>query len=787
MNGLVSGRAGRALIIDGDALQSFDIDDTSRLIPRSQTDLQFLLGEARDLRILEDTSIEAVTEELQADYNFTLALDLTLISLDAELENDIREEALEGLEELLANAATVERLENVLYSSPLPEDADLAGALQLSEPAVSGLASQFLRRLEEHQSSIAQVDQAWNTIPSKNFNNDEAREVFRRVAVTEGLFRTLATTDSSASLSTFLLKAGLNQSILKLPNYRQVIQAWVTPFRHLREAPRILEEEEDVSKKHERLGKRGKIDRKAVLQEAIKRKSAIVGAMRRRDLERVYNLVDELIAYHQSYSESQHTAKSLCDLAMEAKALDITSLQLALTERSLNIAPGDGWSWTQHADALLQLNRLDEALQASDQAIAFGGGVVAKNTRAEILKAKRQFDDALAGFDEVISEDPENSFAKTGRAEVLKAQGRFDAALTAYSEVIRLHPENGVVRTGRAEVLKAQGQFDAALAAFDEVIDLHPKDVVAKNGRAEVLKAQGQFAAALSAYDEVIALHPEDVVAKAGRAEVLKAQGNFAAALSAYEEAIRLHPESVVVKRGRAEVLKTQGQFAAALSAYEEVIRLHPQDVVAKNGRAEVLKAQGQLTAALAAYDELLREHPQNSFASNGRSCVLVDLHRYQEAIDALPNTVPITVDDWIVFHIRGMILLRMGDTREAIKIFSQGLEKSPFASTKQHFRGALGLSWLRGREFKKAAETLEAVTSPELQPSANVIRIHVFGAQGERRRALDAYENLATTPYLLNDELTQELHHQYVLGGEPRKDDEWVFDREVRIFLRAA
>jgi tetratricopeptide (TPR) repeat protein len=719
MNAIVSGRSGRALIIEGEELKSVDIDEPFTFVSRKRSDLPYLFGDAADLRLLENTTTESVISLLTDDSNFTLALDLTLISLDGEVENDIRREALEGIEELFADSSIMERVEHVMYSHLIPDDGNLDGALDIC-PSELKVVSEFLLRLNERQPSIARVDEAWAAIPTKTFEGSENRNLFRRTAVKEGLFHALATLDSPASLSTFLLKAGLNDSIRQLPNHRQVIGAWVTPFRQSREIPRIVEEDDDALLAPDRFDRR-RIDVRVVLQETNWRKSQVIGAMHRRDLVRVRGLVNELISYQQSYSQSQHAAMSLCDLAMEAKVMGMSSLQLELTERSINIAPGDGWSWTQHADALLQMRRLDEALKASDQAIAFGGGVVAKAGRAEILKAKGHLDDALIVFEQAIKEAPENS----------------------------------VIKNGRAEVLKAQGHYDDALAAFGEVISRDFENVIAKTGRAEVLKAQGRFEAALTAYEDVAIQHPENIFGKAGRAEVLKTMGHFQAALTAYERVIIEHPESIVAKNGRADVLKAQGRFAAALSAYEEVIS----------------------------------ESPENSFARNGRSCALLGLRRYREALESVAVDRPIIVDDWIAYHIRGMILLRMGETSDAIRIFSEGVTSSPFPSTKEYFRGALGLSWLRGREFRKAAEALEEVTSPILQPSANVIRIHAFGAQGERgrARAVEAYENLANTPYLLNDELTQELHHQYVLGQKARRDDEWIFDREVRIFLRVA
>src|SRR6185503_4558589 len=464
MNALVSGRSGRVLILDGESLRSFDLDDPGNVVPRHPSDLPYLFGEAKDLRILENTTIEFAAQELERERNFTWALDLTLISLDLELEDDIRKEALEGLEELFTDGRVIERVENVLYAEPLPEDADLIKAKELCGVGLNVVRG-FLDRLEIHQPAIASAVQAWEVIPVNKFPSFENKKYFRHVAVKEGLCRALATLDSPASVSTFLLKGGLNPAIQQLPNYRQILQEWTKPFRPSRETPQVVVEDDEETISEHRFGKRGRVDWRAVLREAVKKKSVIIEAMHHRDLARVEYLVDELVAYQQDNSESQHTAKSLCDLAMEAKALGMDSLQLALTERAISVAPGDNWSWAQHGDALLNMGRLDEALKAYEQAGVFGVGLIAKKGQAEVLKAQGKFADALAALDEVIRQHPDDVVTKNGRAEVLKAQGKFADALAAFDEVIRQHPDDVVTKTGRAEVLKAQGKFADALAA----------------------------------------------------------------------------------------------------------------------------------------------------------------------------------------------------------------------------------------------------------------------------------------------------------------------------------
>ena len=757
MNAVISGTAGKALLIEGESLTSFDVDDPSERAVRRQSDLPYLFGEGRDLRLIKDADLDSIIKELKTETDFTLALDLTLLSLDYELEGEIRKEAIQDLDGLLDDNELTKRLEGIMYARPLPDEADLDGALEHCDEFRSAKTFAFFDTLGQRQHLINKVSAAWDVIPTKFFSDYEHKSNFQNIAVRAGLFRSLVLIlEGSGTISEFLVGSGLNPSIQQLRNYRQILPVWCAPFRTssetLQVGPEDQESETEVTPRR-RHGRRIGLNRRAVLREVNKKKGMISAAIQRRELGRVQELVDDLVSFQRSSGETEHLAKSLCDLAMEAKELGMFSLQLQLTERSIGEVPDDAWSWAQYGDALLRLRRFAEALTAFEQSETFGEGPVAKTGRAEVLKAQGRLDDALVGFDEVIRQHPEQVVAKAGRAEVLKAQGRLDDALAAYDEVIRQHPEQVVAKAGRAEVLKAQGRLDDALAAFDEVIRQHPEQVVAKAGRAEVLKAQGRLDDALAAFDEVI----------------------------------RQHPENAVAKTGRAEVLKAQGRLDDALVGFDEVIRQHPENAVAKAGRAEVLKAQGRLDDALAAFEEVIIGHPENRVARTGRLSMFALTGRYDDALSTLTMVEPSSLDDWVDYHILGMIRLRTGRMAEAIRIFDNGVRRNPWPSSKDYFSRALALAWLRGHEFKKAGQALEEVKAPQLQPAANVLRIHAFGGQGNVERAMSAYESLSSVPQLRSDELTQELHHQFILRQPPRRNDEWLIDHEARLLILAA
>jgi len=323
----------------------------------------------------------------------------------------------------------------------------------------------------------------------------------------------------------------------------------------------------------------------------------------------------------------------------------------------------------------------------------------------------------------------------------------------------------------------------------------HPENVVAKTGYAEILKAKGEFDRSLQVYQQIMIEHPENVVARNGYAEILKAKGQLNEAVEIYQQIMDEHPEDVVAKTGYAEILKAKGQLNEALKVYQQTMIEHPEDVVARTGYAEILKAKGQLNEALKVYQQIMDEHPENAFAKTGLCSVLFALGRFGEVLGKLETEDLITKQNWVGYHIRGMALLRIGRINEAIHIFEHGEESDPIPASKEYFRTALAVALLTQREFKKANDLLEKVTSPLLQPKTNILRLHVYGELKEFEKAevaLTNYEvatanNVITGPWLNNErQLVTELKHRYISRLSPTKSNEWVFEREVELLALA-
>ena len=259
-------------------------------------------------------------------------------------------------------------------------------------------------------------------------------------------------------------------------------------------------------------------------------------------------------------------------------------------------------------------------------------------------------------------------------------------------------------------------------------------------------------------------------------------------ALEAYDEIIVECPWDIVARGGRADTLKLLGRPEEALREYDEIIADHPWNIVARGGRADTLKLLGRPEEALREYDEIIADHPWETYSRNGRSCVLVELQRYKEAMEHLPNgDTLVTLQDWIGYHIRGMILLRLGNVHDAIRIFERDVAEAPIPSSKEYFRTALAVALLRRQKYEDASRLLQVIKTPMLQPQTDVLRLHSFGAMNQTEEANAAFQNLTPKPWSISDELIDELHRRYILKEELRRSDDWVFEQEVGTLLLIA
>ena len=260
----------------------------------------------------------------------------------------------------------------------------------------------------------------------------------------------------------------------------------------------------------------------------------------------------------------------------------------------------------------------------------------------------------------------------------------------------------------------------------------------------------------------------------------------FTEATAAFQNAIDFgtRETNAVALNGRAEVLKAQGDLPAALAAFDAVIASHPEDVVAKCGRAEVLKVQGDLPAALAAFDAVIASHPEDVVAKNGRISVLVVMERLDEALAELAPCSPKSRDDWISFHIRGMISLYQRDLAEAESIFGRGAGECPFADSRSYFETALAVVRLQQGRLLEARDIAERKSEGRWFGPMTALLVHINGRMENFAAVNKLFEALPEPPNMYVGEAFAELERRYVKRQPAAFSEDWLIKRELNYLL---
>jgi tetratricopeptide (TPR) repeat protein len=738
MRALISGQAGMAVLLEEEPLYAVAFDAPDEVIPcRVWSDVRVLFAGAEDVTEMDTATHESAIEALDLAWAKDRAMQLTLVLLDSKANEDTRKDAAECVTELFEFAGVEEFVANRLFASPMPKDqSDLSGAIELAGEIGETSLQALLLAIRNAQPRIIRLRKLWNDLPSGLFQDGKSDAVDAKVEklrvesvlILIGVFRRLA---QASPTETMPIVRWCTSATSEHRISRRIITEWLRELtatgRVATEDRFISDEREDEDKARIPRGRQGTKDRR---QRQAHEKGFAENLLERalREVEGIVTLWDE--------GQEEQAEDYLQELI--ARQLETDSIDPAV--KSLcNLAI----KAKERGRFQLQLRLTEWAYELAPRE------ALAMSQRADALLCLGQFEKALAGYDQAVrlfSSDPVN---RTGRAETLRQLGRFEDALTEYDTAVLLFPSNPLVRCGRAETLRQMRRLEEALVGYDEALQLFSFDSVVHNGRAETLRQMGRLEEALAGYND----------------------------------AVRLFPSYPATRNGRAETLKQMGRLEEALAGYDDAVRLFPSYPATRNGRAETLKRMGRLEEALAGYDEAIRLFPYDAVSRNGRANVLMELGRYLEALAMLPETGMCEQNDWVGYHIRGMVYLRQGQTDEAVSVFEKGLSECPFFSQRMFFAKALAVARIRQRKWREAEDTLAGRTDE----AAQVLRIHIQGELKNYSEVVTKYQSLSETRQTTIAKLRDTLVSRY-LNANARKQppsNEWlesVFRQECEL-----
>jgi tetratricopeptide (TPR) repeat protein len=178
----------------------------------------------------------------------------------------------------------------------------------------------------------------------------------------------------------------------------------------------------------------------------------------------------------------------------------------------------------------------------------------------------KQYDKALADFDEAIRLLDFYSDAYWGRAKAYAAKGDHARAAADEAKAISLQPApaGAIIRHAQGVTEMRRKRYDRAIDEFDRALKIDPHHIKSLSDRGETHLGLGQLDRALSDFDRVVALAPTDAVAHNDKAWTLLRLGRLSEALESANRSISL-------KRG-AHNVDTLARIEAAMGRHDEAL-----------------------------------------------------------------------------------------------------------------------------------------------------------------------------------------------------------------------
>lgn len=309
---------------------------------------------------------------------------------------------------------------------------------------------------------------------------------------------------------------------------------------------------------------------------------------------------------------------------------------------------------------------------------------------------------------------------RIARARLLAKTDQADAAIALLEAAIQSAPTHagaGAARLALADILLDQARPAAALEAYQGYLEAFTDpdgQARARFGRAWALWHLKRYAESASAFESAAAQQTnatlrEQAMIKA--ADAYFANNQFRLAESSYRRVLSEFPASALAPQVLLQIAESQArgrEFAGAEQTLEEVRRRFPSDPLAVRATfrlAGLREEQGRWSDAVALYDQILAAYADAS--ARGEALVRSGLARYhggdfQGALDRFERVLreqPESPYAEQAFHLRARALHLLGQTRRAVQVAQQFLERYPSSSAVPEVQ-----LWLAEQQFNAGA-----------------------------------------------------------------------------------
>lgn len=331
----------------------------------------------------------------------------------------------------------------------------------------------------------------------------------------------------------------------------------------------------------------------------------------------------------------------------------------------------------RHADAAVHVRR---ALDISP------GYLPARVKLAEALLEINRLDESTSLFAEVVKEPAAEPAALLGLGRIAAAAGRHDEAIAHLERAIKLFPQFGAAHYALARSYRALGRADAARRALalhqqhgalwpalnDEVlarVSALRDDARGHVRRGTKLADDGDVAGAIAAHEAALAVDASLADAHSNLISLYGRAGQWAKAEEHYRAVVTLGVNLADAHYDYGVLLGLQDKWELAADAYRQALAVNPLHAQARNNLGQTLEQHRQFDEAAGEYRKALESQPGFRLARFNLGRMLIALGRPRDAASELQKLVePRDAEAARYLFALSVALVRAGQKEEGIK-----------------------------------------------------------------------------------------------------------------------
>ena len=349
---------------------------------------------------------------------------------------------------------------------------------------------------------------------------------------------------------------------------------------------------------------------------------------------------------------------------------------------------------SEHSDALVLLDRPEEALKAIDEFLTRYMDAKILRSKVDLLIVLKRTSEALQEVDNLLSLEQENADVLLLKGQIILMQGtNYEKSVEVLEKAVSLNPKSQDGFLMLSDSFLSLKRFREALDAANSVLKLNQKNVDALTNKGLALMELREYKSAIESFDKSNGLQPNNIKVLWGRGECLRFLGKFEEAMVDLRRAWKLAPISDIPDKEEMKIKILHSQVLSllmlnrndeALEMAEEGSKLDPRNSLILADLAAIYRFKGEYLRAMAYLDESFKYDQLNAMAWTFKAILLIDMAEYQEALNSLEKSINIYQEndpnnEWNL-AMKGWITLLLGPEKcqEAKQMFERALAMNP-------------------------------------------------------------------------------------------------------------